>query len=104
MSDTRTTEELRYAFISDLKAVWADDNLMCIEEYDRIIETYDTITARLEALGAERDRAETLLAAYVGARDFDDGCLCPECVAAIDKRLADAHELADNAERVMNGD
>jgi hypothetical protein len=62
VSDTRTTEELRYAFISDLKAVWADDNLMCIEEYDRIIETYDTLTARSTDAEAMCDRLADKLA------------------------------------------
>jgi hypothetical protein len=45
---------------------------------------------------AERWRRErlTLLAAYIGARDFDGGCLCTECQAAITARLNDALELA----------
>ena len=97
MSDTRTTEDAPQGYCPECGCAY----ISTIEATEHLLKENDTLTSRLEALEAERDRAESLLAAYVGARDFDDGCLCPECIAAIDRRLAAAHELAEHAERVM---
>lgn len=47
----------------------------------------------IRTLRAQAERMEATLAAYVGAREFDDGCLCEKCVAAITRRLEAAEEL-----------
>lgn len=57
----------------------------------------DPLAAKRNRLEAALAAAEDRLAAYIGARDFDDGCICDQCVDAISRRLAAADELLRTA-------
>jgi hypothetical protein len=68
-------------------------------------EPVRALKAERDALLAEHEEKDAALAAYIGARNFDDGCLCTKCVSAINSRLEDAHELLQAArEAVIHGE